>query len=694
MKRMLINATHDEELRIALVDGQKLYDLDIESRGREQKRSNIYKARITRLEPSLEAAFVDFGSGRHGFLPFKQISQECYSTQASNPQDQMNIQDRMQEGQELIVQVVKEERSNKGAALTTFCSLAGRYLVLTPNNPRTGGISRKIEGDDRDLLKEMLSQLNIPDNMGVIVRTAGVERNIEELQWDLDYLVRLYEEITTAAQTREAPFLIYQDNDVITRAIRDYMRDDIGEVLLDTQESFTQAKKFINQVMPRFKSRCMFYEDDMPLFSRYQIERQIESAFQREVRLPSGGSLIIDQTEALVAIDINSARATRGADIEETALNTNLEAAEEICRHLRLRDIGGLVVIDFIDMSSIKNQRLVEQQMYDSLKVDRARIQTGKISNFGLMEMSRQRLRPSLGETSGVVCPRCSGLGTIKDIRSSALAIIRLIEEEALKESDTLIRAFLPVSVASFLINEKRTLLAEIEQQNSVRVLLLPDPQMVTPHYKVERIRAQDVGAGEASYEINSPVKPEDYSADRVAPPSPQKAAVKAVVPTSMAAMKPSRKWQKRTSQRTGPGWFSRVIGALFGSSAQKTDARTRARRPGDNRNRGNIRNADRSGKNDRGNAQRRSGRQGGRNNQSGNRDNPGRSDNKSSEGSNTPTDSSHDKSSLGEKRNDGPPPPGSDEPLKENLDKRNRGNRQRSKQKRRSQVQDSPVET
>ena len=589
MKRMLINATHDEELRVALVDGQILYDLDIENRGKEQKKSNIYKARVTRLEPSLEAAFVDFGGVRHGFLPFRQISPACYSTipgidKDTRPGGKARIQDLIEEGQELIVQVVKEERSNKGAALTTFCSLAGRYLVLTPNNPRTGGISRKIEGPERDQLRDMLSQLSIPDNMGLIVRTAGIERNTEELQWDLDYLVRLYHDITTAAESREAPFLIYQDSDVIIRAIRDYMRDDIDEILIDTPEAHTQAKDFISQVMPRFKSRCQLYTDDLPLFSRYQIERQIESAFQREVRLPSGGSLVIDQTEALVSIDINSARATRGADIEETALNTNLEAVEEICRHLRLRDIGGLIVIDFIDMASTKNQRTIEQQMQDATRVDRARIQISKISTFGLMEMSRQRLRPSLEESSGIVCPRCEGLGTIKDASSTAMEIIRLIEEEALKDEGALIRASLPVHLAAFLINEKRSQIIEIEQQNKVRIMLLPEPQMEIPHYQVERIRAQDLESKDTRYNRDGSIEADTYAAGMAAASSRQAAprrpasrreAEKALVPPVLSNMKSPRRLQKSPGQ----GWFARMLRALFGT-APATPGRPSSRRP------------------------------------------------------------------------------------------------------------------
>ena len=504
MKRMLINATHDEELRVALVDGQKLYDLDIESRSREQKKANIYKARVTRVEPSLEAAFVDYGGNRHGFLPLKEISREYFSSAPSKIKGRINVQDVVKEGLEIIVQVDKEERGNKGAALTSFYSLAGRYLVLMPNNPRAGGISKRIEGEERDELKEALSSLDIPKNMGVIIRTAGLGRSAKELQWDLNYLIQLNEAISKAAAGRKSPFLIYQESDVITRAVRDNLRDDVTEILVDTEEAQSQATDFIEQVMPQYKNRIKLYDSDVPLFNRYQIEGQIETAFQREVRLPSGGSLVIDPTEALVSIDINSARATRGSDIEETALNTNLEAADEICRQLRLRDIGGLIVIDFIDMTSVRNQRAIENKMREALEVDRARIQIGRISKFGLMEMSRQRLRASLGETSGIVCPRCAGLGSIRDVESTALAVIRIVEEEALKETSSEIRAFLPIAISSFLLNEKRNILSEIEQRNKVRIVVVPEPEMQTPHYRVERIRENDSDETTASYEMSS----------------------------------------------------------------------------------------------------------------------------------------------------------------------------------------------
>lgn len=538
MKRMLINATHSEELRVAMVDGQQLFDLDIESRAREQKKANIYKARITRVEPSLEAAFVDFGANRHGFLPLKEISREYFTGAGAKGGGRVNIKEVVKEGTEIIVQVEKEERGNKGAALTTFYSLAGRYLVLMPNNPRAGGISRRIEGDERDELKDAMSHLEIPKNMGAIIRTAGVGRTAEELQSDLDYLTTLAESINKAADTGKAPFLIYQENNIIIRAIRDYLRDDIGEILIDTREAFDQACEWVERVMPQFTSRIKLYESDVPLFSRYQIEGQIESAFQREVRLPSGGSLVIDPTEALVSIDINSSRATKGADIEETALNTNLEAADEICRQMRLRDIGGLIVIDFIDMNSPKNQRAVENRMRDALQVDRARVQVGRISRFGLLEMSRQRLRPSLGETSGIACPRCNGLGTIRDVESSALAIMRLVEEEAMKETSSEIRAFLPISVASYLLNEKRAGLIDIEKRTEVRVVIVPSPDLETPHYRVERIRTTDDEGTEASYEIASDLEVEAPS-PTTKPVPVERAAVQAVIQAAAAAPRP-----------------------------------------------------------------------------------------------------------------------------------------------------------
>lgn len=504
MKRMLINATQPEELRVALVDGQRLFDIDIESGAREQKKSNIYKGRITRIEPSLEAAFVDFGSDRHGFLPLKEISREYFNKPVEG--GRVNIKDVLNEGQEVIVQVDKEERGNKGAALTTFISLAGRYMVLMPNNPRAGGISRRIEGEERQELREALSGLNAPADMGLIVRTAGLGRTTEELQWDLDYLIHLWTAIKDAAGRRQAPFLIYQESNVIIRAIRDYLRQDIGEVLIDSHDAYDEALAFIQQVMPQYASKVKLYQDPVPLFNRFQIESQIETAFQREVKLPSGGALVIDPTEALVSIDINSARATRGSDIEETALQTNLEAAEEIARQLRLRDIGGLIVIDFIDMTPMKNQRAVEDRMRECLEADRARVQVGRISRFGLLEMSRQRLRPSLGETSGMVCPRCNGQGVIRDVESISLAILRLIEEEALKDRTAEVRARVPLQVAAFLLNEKRNAITKIELRTRVRIFILPDDHLETPHFDVQRLRddSPEALSGQSSYEMAS----------------------------------------------------------------------------------------------------------------------------------------------------------------------------------------------
>ncbi|WP_336665618.1 ribonuclease E [Enterobacter mori] len=490
MKRMLINATQQEELRVALVDGQRLYDLDIESPGHEQKKANIYKGKITRIEPSLEAAFVDYGAERHGFLPLKEIAREYFPANY-NAHGRPNIKDVLREGQEVIVQIDKEERGNKGAALTTFISLAGSYLVLMPNNPRAGGISRRIEGDDRTELKEALASLELPDGMGLIVRTAGVGKSAEALQWDLSFRLKHWEAIQKAAESRPAPFLIHQESNVIVRAFRDYLRQDIGEILIDNPKVLELARQHIAALgRPDFTSKIKLYTGEIPLFSHYQIESQIESAFQREVRLPSGGSIVIDTTEALTAIDINSARATRGGDIEETAFNTNLEAADEIARQLRLRDLGGLIVIDFIDMTPVRHQRAVENRLREAVRQDRARIQISHISRFGLLEMSRQRLSPSLGESSHHVCPRCSGTGTVRDNESLSLSILRLIEEEALKENTKEVHAIVPVPVASYLLNEKRAAVSAIEaRQGGVRCIIVPNDQMQTPHYHVLRVR-------------------------------------------------------------------------------------------------------------------------------------------------------------------------------------------------------------
>ncbi|WP_373083220.1 ribonuclease E [Zhongshania sp.] len=572
MKRMLINATQPEELRVALVDGQRLFDLDIENRTRVQKKANVYKGTITRVEPSLEAAFVDFGAERHGFLPLKEISKEYfYRNPADASGGRAKIKDLVKEGTQVIVQVEKEERGNKGAALTTFISLAGRYMVLMPNNPRAGGISRRIEGDERSELRDALNAINIPDAMGVIVRTAGVGRSSEELQWDLDYLLHLWSAIKQASEERKAPILILQESNVIIRAIRDYLRDDIDQVLIDSEESYNEAMHFVEQVMPHFKSKIRLYKDQVPLFNRYQIESQIESAFQREVQLPSGGSIVIDPTEALVSIDINSARATKGGDIEETALQTNLEAADEIARQLRLRDIGGLIVVDFIDMLAAKNQREVENRVRDAMEPDRARIQIGRISRFGLLEMSRQRLRPSLGETSAKVCPRCSGQGTIRDTNSLALSILRLVEEEANKEKSAEIRAIVPVNVASYLLNEKRTAIYDIEQRSGVRVMVIPTPALDTPHFEVVRLRESDLGdEQEISYKIVADLEAEKEISDEVvSTPAPAAAVVRTLAPKApapaAAETAPAKAKTPAAAAVTGEGFFSKLGKSLSG---------------------------------------------------------------------------------------------------------------------------------
>ncbi len=489
MKRMLVNAIQEEELRVALVDGQKLYDLSIEIPSREQKKSNIYKGRITRVEPSLEAAFVEYGASRHGFLPLKEVSKEYFNQNGGAP-GRNGIKDLLKEGQELIVQVEKEERGNKGAALTTFISLAGRFLVLMPNNPRAGGVSRRIEGEDRDQMREAMNGLQIPDGMGAIVRTAGVGRTTEELQWDLNNLKTAWDAIVIANDGRPAPFLIFQESDAVTRGLRDYFSDDVGECLIDQPEAFQKAMDYMQRFMPPDAQRKLkLYQDPVPLFTRYQIESQIESAYSHKVTLPSGGSLVIDQTEALVSVDINSARSTRGGDIEATARNTNLEAAEEIARQLRLRDIGGLIVIDFIDMESTANQRAVEDMLRDAVKMDRARIQLGRLSRFGLLELSRQRLRPALSETTHINCPRCQGMGSIRGVESMSLALLRLIGEEARKERTGRVIAQVPVDVATYLINEKREWLNQIEARDKVSLIIVPNPHMETPAYSLRRIR-------------------------------------------------------------------------------------------------------------------------------------------------------------------------------------------------------------
>lgn len=631
MKRMLINATQPEELRVALVDGQKLYDLDIEHTNRRQEKANIYKGKITRVEPSLEAAFVDYGAERHGFLSLKEISREYFSKQPNEIDGRINIRDVIREGQEVIVQIDKEERGNKGAALTTFISLAGRYLVLMPNNPRAGGISRRIEGDDRSELKDALAGLDLPSGMGTIVRTAGIGRSSEELQWDLDYLLQLWTSIKTEADNSSAPHFLFQESNVVIRAIRDYLRQDIGEVIIDTRSAYELASAFIQQVMPNYHSKVKFYQDSVPLFNRYQIESQIETAFEREVKLPSGGAIVIDVTEALVSIDINSSRATKGSDIEETATNTNLEAADEIARQLRLRDIGGLVVIDFIDMNSTKNQRAVEDRVRDALQMDRARIQVGRISRFGLLEMSRQRLRPSLGETSGHICPRCSGQGTIRGTKSIALALLRMLEEEAQKERSSEVRAITPVPVASFLLNEKRKQISEIEKRHECRVVIVPNPDMVTPHYHIQRLRDDDALLAQTSFEIglSDVANQEDDDLDQNSTPT-KTAAVQILVPSTPAPAQtavsaPVAPAADATPAKTA-GFMSRLLGKLFGEEpkAEETPVVTAPQnkpreRNGEQRRRGNRGGRGRNGR-----------ERNERDDNSNNRDNTGRDTNNS----------------------------------------------------------------
>jgi ribonuclease E len=576
MKRMLINATQPEELRVALVDGQWLYDLDIENRNREQKKSNIYKGRITRVEPSLEAAFVDYGAERHGFLPLKEIGREYFSKQSGDSEGRIKIREVLKEGTEVIVQIDKEERGNKGAALTTFISLPGRYLVLMPNNPRAGGISRRIEGEDRAELKDALSAIEIPSGMGVIIRTAGVGRSPEELQWDLDYLLKLWASIDSAAKTNPAPSFLFQESNVIIRAIRDYLRQDVGEVIVDNKEAYDLVSGFIQQVMPNYRSKVKLYQDDIPLFNRYQIESQIETAFEREVKLPSGGSIVIDVTEALVSIDINSSRATKGGDIEETALQTNLEAADEIARQLRLRDMGGLVVIDFIDMQPVRNQREVENRVREALEMDRARVQIGRISRFGLLEMSRQRLRPSLGETHSKACPRCSGQGTIRGTRSLALSILRLVEDEAQKERSAEIRAIAPVPVATYLLNEKRKTISSIEARNNTRVVIVPDAEMMTPHFEVQRLRDDDEGTLETSYKIVANTEEHSHAEEEEtnvkAPPLP-KPLVQHSAPSQPAPAPVVRKQEGLIAR------FIALLAGIFGGKAEADDRKKQNRR-------------------------------------------------------------------------------------------------------------------
>ncbi len=594
MKRMLINATHSEEIRVALVDGQRLYDIDIETPSREQKKANIYKATITRIEPSLEAVFVNYGANRHGFLPFKEISPEYFDPKAVDDKGRPVIKDALKEGQELIVQVEKEERGNKGAALTTLVSLAGRYLVVMPNNPKAGGVSRRIEGDDRAEIKAALAQLNVPAGMGLIVRTAGVGRDVEELQWDLDYLVQVWSAIREAAESRPAPFLIYQESNLIIRALRDYMRNDIGEILIDEPGIYRQAMDFVQMVTPKVAEKIKLYEDTTPLFSRYQIESQIESAYQRNVTLPSGGELVFDVAEAMTAVDINSGRNTKGQDIEDTAFNTNLEAAEEIARQLRLRDLGGLIVIDFIDMGSSKHQREVENRLRDALKYDRARVQTSRISRFGLLEMSRQRLRASLEESSQHMCPRCNGQGVIRSVESLSLAILRLLVDEAMKDNTGQVIAQVPIDVATYLLNEKRDQINEIERANNVDLLLIPNINLETPHYEIERVRADDTEAkGRDVQQLIEPLTVET-PAHEPRHRQAEKAAVQTIPrPAQPAVEKPRKDEEKPEKAAVAPALaeparpaavangavslLRRVVGQLFGTRAEEEAAEEKA---------------------------------------------------------------------------------------------------------------------
>jgi ribonuclease E len=564
MKRMLINATQREELRVAVADGQVLMDLDIEVPSQEQKKANVYKARITRVEPSLEACFVDFGSERHGFLPLKEICPASYHPSASKIDGKISIRDAVKQGQEIIVQVEKEERGNKGAALTTYISLAGRYLVLMPTNPKAGGVSRRISGEDRQELREQLQMVIAPDNVGIIVRTAGVGREAEELQWDLDYLLQLWSAIEKAATERPASFLIYQESNLFIRALRDHLRNDIGEILIDNPKVFKDAMEFVQQVMPHNVRKLKLYQDDVPLFSRYQIESQIETAFARTVHLPSGGALVIDHTEALLSIDINSARATKGADIEETAYKTNMEAADEIARQLRLRDLGGLIVIDFIDMMDRKHQRKVEERLRHAMQIDKARVQTGRISRFGLLEMSRQRLRPSLGESSEETCPRCDGHGTIRSIESLSLSILRLVEEESMKEFSGQVIVQVPTKVANFLLNEKRKNLADIESRQSVPVIILANEIMQRPKFEIHRLRKTEV-TDDPSYSHMSEVEPE-----LVASAETQASAIAARPPVVQRVSHARPAPTPTPEKQSKPGLFGQFFSKLFSAGEEK----------------------------------------------------------------------------------------------------------------------------
>lgn len=589
MKRILINTTQKEELRVAMVNGQKLYDLDIEIPSREQKKSNIYKAKITRVEPSLEAVFVNYGTDRHGFLPFKEIARAYIDESAKDDKGKIDIKAAIKLDQEIIVQVEKEERGNKGAALTTFISLAGRFLVAMPQNSKAGGVSRRIEGEDRDQVRKILSELNMPKGMGVIVRTAGVGRSIEEMQWDLDSLSQVWESIEKASKDRAAPFLIYQESDIVVRALRDHYKSDVGEIIIDSKPFYDRAHAFMEMVMPNALHKLKLFEEKLPLFNRFQIESQIETAFSREVNLLSGGAIVIDHTEALISIDVNSARATKASDIEATAKNTNLEAADEIARQLRIRDLGGLVVIDFIDMLKNNNQREVEQRLRHAVYEDRARVQTTRISRFGLMEMSRQRLRPSLGESSQIVCPRCTGQGTIRDTESLSLAVLRLLEEEALKDNTGRILVKIPIDCATYILNEKRTNIAELEERHKVHVFIIPDPKLETPHFELERVRESDTHRHESNYKNSFELTTENtrttYNplADKE-PKTVEQAVVQRVSHTQ--AKPPSTPAPKtQVKQASKAGFMARIFATLFGSASKKEAKEDEAKKKHQNRN-------------------------------------------------------------------------------------------------------------
>ena len=630
MKRMLFNATHAEELRVAIVDGQRLIDLDIETAGREQRKSNIYKGVVTRIEPSLEACFVNYGEERHGFLPFKEIAKEYFRSGVDV--GRATIKEALAEGTELLVQVEKEERGNKGAALTTFISLAGRYLVLMPNNPRGGGVSRRIEGEERQELRDTMDQLDVPGGMSLIARTAGIGRTAEELQWDLNYLLQLWRAVDDARKLQPGAYLIYQESSLVIRAIRDYFHPDIGEILIDTDDIYEQARQFMLHVMPDMGSRVKRYNDDVPLFSRFQIEHQIETAYSRVVPLPSGGAIVIDHTEALVAVDVNSARATRGSDIEETAFRTNLEAAEEVGRQLRLRDLGGLIVIDFIDMESAKNQRDVEQRLRDALHFDRARVQMGKISRFGLMELSRQRLRPALNEGSHITCPRCNGTGVIRDVDSSALHILRILQEEAMKEGTAALHVQVPVEVATFLLNEKRTDIAKLEFRLKVTVVLIPNKHLETPNYSIERLkhddpRLEDSRASYAMADEPSTETPYQQKKEEVAAKPRQEAVVKGITPTQPAPVS-ARPVEKAPQDK---GLLSTIMGWFSGAEKKEAVAAPAGRESGERGERGG-RGRSRGDRQGRGPREDRGPRDGGRDGSREGRDQRGRSDDRKDE--------------------------------------------------------------